>query len=111
MPGDAGETDAEAEAKTKEKERDPDAVPREMQNVLTPFARLDDEKPRPLGDRNHAEKDSIFFWMIFTERAQEADEWLRQHGWTRDASAPGAEIDPLDESGEALGNQSSSSRS
>jgi hypothetical protein len=75
-----------------EKERDPDAVPREMQNLLMPFARLDDDVPRPLGDRNRVEKDSILFWLIFSERAGEAVDWLGQQGWARDGATPGAGI-------------------
>jgi hypothetical protein len=74
--GEEGEPDGEGERD------DPDAVPREMQNLLMPFAVLDDGKVKPLGDRTRIERDLTVFWIIFSERIGEATQWLQSNGWS-----------------------------
>jgi NhaP-type Na+/H+ or K+/H+ antiporter len=73
---------------------DPDAVPREMQNVVMPFARINDGKVYPLGDRTRVEKDSVLFWMIFRERAEEGEVWLDKSGWTRELGRDNRQSEP-----------------
>lgn len=82
---------------------DPITVPREMQNALMPFARLDDEKVKPIGDRTRVEKDSVVFWIVFNERVDDAVQWLRENGWVRHTPDEPIAVDSDSKSGHHVG--------
>ena len=67
---------------------DPIDVPKEFQNVLMPFARLDAGVVKPLGDRVRIKQDDKVAWLIFAEQHETATTWLNESGWVEHPVAP-----------------------
>jgi NhaP-type Na+/H+ or K+/H+ antiporter len=61
--------------------------PKEMQSVLIPLTLSRNGDTKPFDDETNPRPGDVVHWLVFNERAEEAQEWLNENGWVA-ASAP-----------------------
>jgi NhaP-type Na+/H+ or K+/H+ antiporter len=71
----------------KEPVKDPLVPPREVKSLLLPLAIRLNENIVPVDSHTRVRDGDEVYWLVFTERADEAAAWLRQEGWAEGVPA------------------------
>ncbi len=63
-------------------------LPKEMLNTILPLARRRGDSLTLIDDSTRVRTGDEVFWLIFSERSDEARAWLEAHGWRSSAPLP-----------------------